>query len=208
MSKPALILVDLQNDFCPGGALAVPDGDKVIPIANQLQESFEIIVASQDWHPPNHASFAVNHPGRKVGDVIDLHGLPQVLWPAHCVQNTRGAEFVPTLRTERITKVVRKGTDPEIDSYSAFFDDGHRKTTGLEEFLRAARVESIYIMGLATDYCVNFTAMDGLKLGFRVSVIEDAIRGVNLKPTDSRDALARIRGGGGNVIRSLELPQT
>ena len=135
----ALILVDIQNDFVPGGALAVPEDDAVIPIANRLQENrrFDLIVATQDWHPADHGSFAANHPGRKVGEMIDLHGLPQILWPVHCVQETRGAAFADGLATMKIEKVFTKGTDPAIDSYSGFFDNGHRRSTGMGEYLRA-----------------------------------------------------------------------
>ncbi len=150
-----LILIDIQNDFLPGGALAVPSGDHVIPVINRLQPQFELVVATQDWHPPDHGSFAANHPGRQVGDVIDLDGLQQILWPVHCVQNTHGAELAADLNTARVAKVFRKGTDSRIDSYSGFFDNGHRKTTGLGEFLKQQAVDEVYIAGLATDYCVS-----------------------------------------------------
>jgi len=201
----ALILVDLQNDFVPGGALPVREGDIVIPIANRVQQAFDLIVASRDWHPRDHGSFAANHPGRKVGDVIDLHGLPQILWPVHCVQNTPGADFVPGLDTSRIDRVFLKGTDKEIDSYSAFFDNGHRKSTGMGEYLREKGMHDVYVCGLATDYCVNFTALDARQLGFNVHLIEDASRGVNLKPDDSANALQEILRVGGHIIRSESL---
>jgi nicotinamidase/pyrazinamidase len=204
-SDRALILVDLQNDFVPGGALAVRDGDAVIPVANRIQRAFDLIVASRDWHPRDHGSFAANHPGKKVGEVIDLNGLPQILWPVHCVQETRGAEFVPGLDTSRIDRVFLKGTDRDIDSYSAFFDNGHRRSTGLSDYLKERGVRDIYVCGLATDYCVNFTALDACKLGFNVHLIEDASRGVNLKPGDSADALEEIRRAGGRIIRSESL---
>ena len=204
-AERALILVDIQNDFVPGGALAVRDGDAVIPVANRVQRAFELIVASRDWHPRDHGSFAANHPGKKVGDVIDLNGLPQILWPVHCVQNTPGAEFVPGLDTSRIDRVFLKGTDREIDSYSAFFDNGHRKSTGMGDYLKERGVRDVYVCGLATDYCVNFTALDACKLGFDVHLIEDASRGVNLKPDDSANALEAIRRAGGQIIRSESL---
>jgi len=204
-SDRALILVDLQNDFVPGGALAVQNGDVVIPVANRIQKSFDLIVASRDWHPRDHGSFAANHPGKKVGDVIDLNGLSQILWPVHCVQNTPGAEFVPELDTSRIDRVFLKGTDPTIDSYSAFFDNGHRRSTGLGDYLKERGVRDVYVCGLATDYCVNFTALDACKLGFNVHLIEDASRGVNLKPDDSANALEGIRRAGGQIIRSESL---
>jgi nicotinamidase/pyrazinamidase len=201
----ALILVDLQNDFVPGGALAVREGDQVIPIANQLQPAFDLIVASKDWHPADHASFAVNHPGKKVGDVIELNGLPQVLWPAHCVQGTMGAEFVPGLETNRLTRIFLKGTDREIDSYSAFFDNGHRKSTGLGEYLKQQQVRRVYVMGLATDYCVKFTALDARREGFEVTLVEDGCRGVNLKPDDSKHAVDEMVRAGVQAIRSNQL---
>ena len=204
-SERALILVDLQNDFVPCGALAVAGGDAVIPVANRVQRAFDLIVASRDWHPRDHGSFAANHPGRKVGEVIDLNGLPQVLWPVHCVQNTRGAEFVSGLDTSRIDRVFLKGTDPTIDSYSAFFDNGHRRSTGMGDYLKERGVRDVYVCGLATDYCVNFTALDACKLGFNVHLIEDASRGVNLKPDDSAKALDGIRRAGGQIIRSEAL---
>src|SRR5688572_15626086 len=156
--RAALVLVDLQNDFCPGGALAVADGDRVVPLANALARSkkFDLVVATQDWHPPDHASFAANHPGREVGDHIDLEGLPQILWPAHCVQGTWGAGLHPALDATRIDKVFQKGIDPALDSYSGFFDNGHRRSTGLGDYLKAAGITDVYILGLATDYCVKF----------------------------------------------------
>ena len=201
----ALIVVDVQNDFIPGGALAVPEGDKVVPVCNQLMSSFELVVATQDWHPKNHASFAANHPGRSVGEVIDLHGMPQVLWPVHCVQNTPGAMFVPGLKTELFTRVFQKGTDTEIDSYSGFFDNGHRKATGLGEYLASQKVTDVYVCGLATDYCVKFTALDAYQLGMKVHLIEDACRGVNLKGGDVDRAIEEMRRTGVEVLQSSKL---
>jgi nicotinamidase/pyrazinamidase len=201
----ALILVDLQNDFVPGGALAVPEGDAIVPLINTLQPRFDLVVATQDWHPPDHGSFAANHPGRKVYEVIDLAGLPQVLWPVHCVQGTPGAALVPSLDTSRIARVFRKGTDPAIDSYSGFFDNGHRKATGLGDYLRERRVTGVYVCGLATDYCVKFTALDARQLGFETSFVEDASRGVNIKPGDVARAVEEMRQAGGRIIRAAEL---
>src|SRR5690348_16174351 len=163
----ALVLVDIQNDFVPGGTLAVPEGDRIVPICDRLQDCFDLVVATQDWHPRDHGSFAANHPGRKVGDVIDLNGLRQILWPVHCVQNTPGAAFVPGLDTQRVQRIFQKGTDPAIDSYSGFFDNGHRKATGLGEYLKERAVSDVYVAGLATDYCVKFTALDATQLGFK-----------------------------------------
>src|SRR3712207_3802084 len=182
----ALILVDLQNDFVPGGALPVPEGDAVVPIANRLtrEGKFDLVVATQDWHPPDHGSFAANHPGRKPGEVIDLHGLKQILWPVHCVQGSAGAAFLPGLDMARVEEVFRKGTDPSIDSYSGFFDNGHRKATGLGQYLKSKGVTDVYVLGLATDYCVKFTTLDAVQLGFHTHLIEDACRGVELNPGD------------------------
>jgi nicotinamidase/pyrazinamidase len=189
----ALILVDIQNDFLPGGALAVPDGDAVIPTANQLMQQADIIVATQDWHPPDHGSFAANHPGRSVFETIDLHGLPQTLWPVHCVEETPGAEFAKTLDLARIEKVFRKGTRPEIDSYSGFHDNGRRHSTGMAEWLRGRGVTHLTVCGLATDYCVKFTALDALDEGFQVTLGTRACRGVNLNPGDVDQAIAEMK---------------
>ena len=200
-----LLLVDLQNDFLPGGALPVPEGDAVIPVVNRLQPHFDLVVATQDWHPPDHGSFAANHPGRKVGEVVDLDGLPQILWPVHCVQFTRGAEFVPGLDTGRIAHVVRKGTDPRIDSYSGFFDNGKRRSTGLADFLRQQGVRELYVAGLATDYCVKATALDAVQLGFPTWLIVDGCRGVNLQPGDVDRALDEMARAGVRLVRSDEV---
>jgi len=201
----ALILVDIQNDFCPGGALAVPEGDRVVPVANRLMPAFRLIVATQDWHPPDHLSFAANHPGRSPGEVIELGGIRQVLWPVHCVQGTRGAEFHPELDSNRIVHVVRKGTDPHLDSYSGFFDNGHRRATELEQFLRDREVRRVFICGLATDYCVKFTALDAVSLGFETSVVEDACRGVELQSGDVQRALEELRSRGVKLVQSTQL---
>lgn len=197
-----LVLIDLQNDFLPGGALAVPDGDAVIPLINRLQPAFDRVVATQDWHPPNHGSFAEQHPGKAVHDRIDLDGLPQMLWPVHCVQNTPGAALASALDQTRIAKVFRKGTDPRIDSYSGFFDNGHRRSTGLGEWLREQRVEEVFVCGLATDYCVKFTALDAVQEGFRTRVIEDACRGVEVQPGDTQSALDELREAGVQILQS------
>jgi nicotinamidase/pyrazinamidase len=198
----ALIIVDVQNDFCPGGALAVREGDQVVPVINRLQPRFDLIVATQDWHPANHGSFAANHPGRQPGEVIELAGLPQTLWPVHCVQGTRGAELHPGLDRSRISEIIRKGTEPTIDSYSGFFDNGRRAATGLEQFLRDRLVDKVYVCGLATDYCVKATALDALSLGFKTHVIEDASRGVDLRPGDVQRAIEEMRANGVIVVQS------
>lgn len=201
----ALILVDLQNDFCPGGALAVAEGHETIPVANRMQHAFELVVATQDWHPITHESFAANHPGHRPGDVIDLHGLEQVLWPVHCVQKSFGAAFVRELDRSRIDRIFAKGTDPAIDSYSGFFDNGHRKATGLGDFLREKGVDTVYIMGLATDYCVKYTALDARKLGFKTYLIADGCRGVNLQAGDDERAVAEMQMAGVEIINSSDL---
>jgi len=201
----ALILVDLQNDFLPGGALAVADGDAVVPIANRLQAAFPLVVATQDWHPANHQSFAANHPGKKVFEQTELHGLRQTLWPAHCVQGTWGAELAPGLQLERIAKIFPKGACVEIDSYSGLFDNGHRKSTGMGEWLKAASVTEIFVCGLATDYCVKYTALDAVQMGFKTHFIKDASRGVNLQPDDVRNAIAEMKRAGISSVQSKEV---
>jgi nicotinamidase/pyrazinamidase len=201
----ALLVVDIQNDFLPGGALAVADGDQVIPVVNRLAESFALVLATQDWHPANHGSFAANHPDRQPGEMIDLNGIRQILWPVHCVQGSPGATFSSKLRTERFEKVFRKGTDPGIDSYSGFFDNGRRRSTGLSEYLRDRSVEELFICGLTTDYCVKFSALDSIDSGIRTHVIEDACRGVNLKPGDTAAAIAVMRKAGASIVESTKL---
>lgn len=200
-----LLLVDIQNDFLPDGALPVPDGDAVIDVANRLMPGFDLVVATQDWHPPDHESFASQHPGRAAGDVIDLHGLQQILWPDHCVQNTVGAAFACELQSEGLHEVVRKGTDRAVDSYSGFFDNGHRRATRLESLLRGHGVEHVHVMGLATDYCVRFTVLDAVELGFGVTVIEDGCRGVELREGDVAMALEAMQRAGAEIGRSDQM---
>lgn len=195
----ALLLVDLQNDFLPGGALAVPEGDQVVPIANALIQQHELVVATQDWHPPDHGSFAANHPGRKPFEEIELDGLRQTLWPVHCVQNTGGALFAPGLNTRRIARVFPKGMRPRIDSYSGLFDNGHRQSTGLGEWLHEQGVSELAVVGLATDVCVKFTVLDALREGFKVNVHTSGCRGVNLKAGDVDRAIEEM-GRSGSII--------
>ncbi|MFQ5806018.1 MAG: bifunctional nicotinamidase/pyrazinamidase [Phycisphaerae bacterium] len=203
--KPALIIVDVQNDFLPGGALAVPKGEEVIPVANAVSPKLDLVVATQDWHPPDHDSFAANHPDKRPGDVIDLHGLRQILWPVHCVQNTRGAAFASDLDTSRVARVFQKGSDPGIDSYSGFFDNGRRRSTGLDDYLKERSVRDVYVLGLATDYCVKFTALDAADLGFRTFLIEDGCRAVELHPGDGPRAIQEMTHAGVGVVRSAEI---
>jgi nicotinamidase/pyrazinamidase len=202
----ALILVDLQNDFLPGGALAVPEGDQVIAVANRLQPQFDLVIATKDWHPPDHASFAANHAGRKPGEVVELDGLDQILWPVHCVQGSFGSEFAAALDVESISRVFFKGVDPKVDSYSTFFDNAQRRATGLADYLYAAGVDEVFLLGLATDYCVKYSALDAVELGFRTCVVEDGCRGVDLQPGDSERALDEMREAGVEVIHSREVP--
>ena len=207
--KQALIIVDLQPDFLPGGALAVPEGDAVVPVVMQLMARFDVVVATQDWHPANHGSFAANHAERSPGEVIELHGLSQILWPVHCVQGMPGAAFVPELaaREGELSAVFRKGQDPSVDSYSGFFDNGKRQDTGLAAWLREQGVGSVAVCGLALDYCVKFTALDALELGFETTLIPDATRAVNLSPTDGDKAIAELREAGASVIEFGAMPQ-
>ena len=205
MPAKALILVDLQYDFCPGGALAVAHGDETIAVANQLARRFDTVVATQDWHPAEHGSFAVNHPGTEPYQVIDLNGLPQVLWPPHCVQGSRGAALHDDLAQDRITKVFPKGTDPAIDSYSGFWDNGRRKATGLGDWLRAQGVREVYVLGLATDYCVKATAIDAVGEGFETFLVEDGCRAVELQPGDGERAVDAMRAAGVVVLDSGQL---
>ena len=198
----ALILVDLQYDFCPGGALAVARGDETIEVANRLLPYFSTVVATQDWHPRDHGSFAANHPVKQPYEVIELNGLSQVLWPVHCVQGTRGAELDERLDRTKISEVIRKGADPTVDSYSGFFDNGKRNPTPLADWLKARWITQLYIMGLATDYCVKRTALDARGLGFDVWVIEDGCRAVDVKPGDGDRALAEMRGAGCAIVES------
>ncbi len=217
----ALYIIDIQNDFCPGGALAVHEGDQIIPVVNQLQEQFDLVIMSQDWHPADHGSFAANHPGTNPGEVIDLHGLDQILWPVHCVQGSHGAAFVDGLQTDKVAAIFRKGTDITVDSYSGFYDNGSalmsveelhasaangkRISTGAFGYLKELGITDLYLVGLATDYCVKFTALDGNRLGFNTHVIQDACRGVNLQPGDVDRALEEMRAAGIKIITSQEL---
>jgi nicotinamidase/pyrazinamidase len=200
-----LITVDLQNDFFPGGALPVPRGDEVIPIANKLQQRFELVLATQDWHPPNHGSFAANHPGKKPGDRIMLDGIEQILWPVHCVQNTHGAEFAPSFDTSRIAHVFHKGVERNIDSYSTFFDNAHRRHTGLADYLKKRGIKDIYLMGLALDYCVKYSTLDARQLGLNTYVILDGCRGIELESGDIDRALDEMKRAGAVLLQSSKL---
>ncbi len=204
-NSDALLLVDLQNDFCPGGALAVPEGDQVISVANRLLDRFDLAIATQDWHPFDHSSFALSHPGHEVGELIDLDGYAQVLWPIHCVQNSPGADFHPSFDIHRIGKIFHKGTDPAVDSYSGFFDNRRMRSTGLAEFLESQGVGGIVVLGLATDYCVKFSVLDALELGFVVRVVQEGCRGVELHRGDIDQAWQEMEEAGARWVTEEEL---
>jgi len=196
----ALIVVDVQNDFLPGGPMGVAGGDEIVPVVSRLIGSYPVVVATQDWHPENHGSFAASHQGKEVFSVTELDGLPQVLWPVHCVQGTEGAQLAPELDRARIGKVFPKGERVEVDSYSGFHDNGRRYSTGMGEWLRDRGVEEVAVCGLATDYCVKFTALDAVKDGFRTSVILPACRGVDLKEGDIDRAVEEMRRAGVEIV--------
>lgn len=199
----ALILVDIQYDFTTGGNLEVKQGEEIIPLVNTLQEQFELVVATQDWHPPDHLSFASNHPGRKPFDTTMLNGLEQVLWPDHCVQGTAGAAFHGDLNMKRVAAIFRKGMDPAVDSYSGFYDNGRLRNTGLAGYLRDKRVTDVFVVGLAGDYCVYFTARDALMEGFACTVIADATRPIS--DAGFRASVEDLKQKGGAIIESRDL---
>ncbi|HVZ55465.1 MAG TPA: bifunctional nicotinamidase/pyrazinamidase [Chitinophagaceae bacterium] len=199
----ALLLADIQHDFLRGGSLAVPDGNAIVPLVNALQPHVDLVIAIQDWHPADHKSFASRHPGRKCYDTIDLHGLSQILWPDHCVQGSLGADFSAELHLNRVEAIIRKGTNPEVDSYSAFFDNAHRRSTGLTGYLRERQVTEVYLAGLAGDYCVYYSALDSLQAGFATYFIEDATRPIN--PAAFAQCLRQIQARGGHVVQSASL---
>lgn len=201
-----LLLIDLQNDFMPGGPLAVPGGDEVIPVANRLGTRFQHVLCSQDWHPRNHGSFASQHTGREPGEIVDLGGVQQILWPDHCIQDSPGADFHRDLDRSLLNTVFRKGVDRGLDSYSAFFDNDHRRSTGLGEHLRSIGVESVWLMGLATEYCVKFSALDAVRLGFHTTVIPDGCRGIDLAPGDIDRAWQELRDAGVKLVAEEALP--
>lgn len=199
----ALILVDIQHDFLPGGSLEVPQGDAIIPVANKLQDQFELVVATQDWHPPDHGSFASNHTGKEPFEQAELAGMEQTLWPDHCVQGSPGADFPKELEMKRVEAIFRKGMDPRIDSYSGFFDNGHKKTTGMGDYLKGRNVDTVYLVGLAGDVCVNFTMRDALELDFKVVLVEDGTRPIDKEAYKKN--LDELKEKGVKVIKSSEI---
>ncbi len=191
----ALIVIDVQNDFCPGGALAVAGGDEIISLINGLMEAFGTVVLTQDWHPANHASFAANHPGAEPFSLAQMPYGPQVLWPTHCVQGSKGAEFHRDLWTDPAHLIVRKGFRPEIDSYSAFFENDHSTPTGLDGYLRSRGITAVTLVGLATDYCVAYSAVDAAGLGYTATVLEGAARAIDLNGSLA-EAREKMRAAG------------
>jgi nicotinamidase/pyrazinamidase len=198
----ALIVIDVQNDFCPGGALAVAHGDKVVPLINRVARRFPVRVYTQDWHSPDHRSFAASHPGAEPFSMIRMPYGDQVLWPVHCVQGTRGAAFHPGLETDHADMILRKGFRPQVDSYSAFFENDRTTPTGLAGYLRARGVEAVWLAGLATDFCVAYSALDAVRLGFSVTLLEDACREIDLD--GSHAAALKEMGGAGVALARTE----
>ena len=199
----ALILIDIQHDFLPGGTLAVPEGDAIIPAANQIKDFFDLVIATQDWHPPEHGSFASNHPGKNPMDIIELAGLKQILWPDHCVQGSSGADFPAQLDMNKVEAIFRKGMDPTIDSYSGFFDNGHKKSTGMGDYLKGRKINTVYVLGLAGDVCVKYTIYDAMKLGFNAVLIEDGTRPID--PQAFEKSKKELKMKGLKIIRSSEI---
>ena len=200
----ALLIIDVQNDFCPGGALAVPEGDAMVPLINAIQKNFDAVVLTQDWHPADHSSFAANHDGAEPYQVVEMAYGAQVLWPVHCVQGTEGAGFHAGLETDRADLVIRKGFRASVDSYSAFFENDHKTVTGLQGYLRERGITSVTLAGLALDFCVKFSALDAVAEGFRTTVVEDACRAIDL---DGSRAVAMdvMRSAGVTMVRASEV---
>ncbi len=201
----ALIIVDAQYDFMKDGALEVPNANEIIPIINKLQEQFEMVVFTQDWHPNDHKSFASNHEGKKIHEVIDLHGNEQVLWPDHCVQNSHGAKIHKDIKQKEKAHYIKKGQDTEVDSYSGFFDNNREHDTGLNDLLKSNKVKTVYVCGLATDFCVKFTALDAADLDYETYLITDATKAVNIAPGDYDKALKHMQKADVKLIESKEL---
>lgn len=205
--EAALIVVDVQNDFCPGGALAVEYGDTIIPRINSLMRLFPLVIATKDWHPAGHVSFASSHSGKNPGDTVKSGGIDQQLWPDHCVQGTRGAQFHDDLDTRPVNLILHKGTKTDLDSYSAFFENDHATATGLESYLKGLGFESVYVVGLAEDVCVRFTAEDAVSLGFATHVIADCTRGVNIPDGSLSAARKSMQSKKVGYVQSADLRQ-
>lgn len=202
--KTLLIIVDVQNDFCPSGALPVPEGDKVVPVINKIIDKFDKVVATQDWHPQNHVSFASTHK-KNVGDIIEVDGIKQVLWPEHCVQGSYGAEFHKELDLRKVNLIIRKGVNANIDSYSAFLENDKKTETGLHYWIKGLGIENVYICGLALDYCVYYTACDAIKFGFKTYVILDATRAVDIPEGNKKKVLSHMQSIGVKIINHEDI---
>jgi len=202
--KHGLIITDVQNDFCPGGALAVAEGDRIIPDINRLSERFDKVIATQDWHPPGHVSFATTH-HRNPYEVIQIDGIEQVLWPEHCVPGTLGADFHRDLDLREVDLIIRKGSDPRLDSYSVFLENDKRTATGLHYYLKGLGIEQVYLCGLATDYCVHFSALDALRMGFKVAVLLDVCKGVDVPAGNVARAVADMAAKGVRILSHIPL---
>ncbi|GAB4373209.1 MAG: bifunctional nicotinamidase/pyrazinamidase [Spirochaetales bacterium] len=205
IERSALIIVDVQVDFCPGGSLAVTEGDAVVPVINSISHLFPFVVATRDWHPEKHGSFASSHPGKLPFQEGDVYGISQTLWPDHCIQGTSGAEFHPELDLRPVRCILHKGTNHRIDSYSAFFENDRETPTGLEYLLKGLRFETLFFCGIATDVCVYYSVLDALRLGFQVYLIEDACRGVDLPPGSVQQAVHEMERQGARIVRSSEI---
>jgi nicotinamidase/pyrazinamidase len=197
----ALLVIDIQKDFLPGGSLAVEHGDEIIPVVNTLQDSFDLVVATQDWHPRDHGSFASCYKGKNPGDIVSLDGVDQILWPDHCVQHSEGAEFADDLNVEKISNIIRKGTDNRIDSYSGFYDNKHKKATGLHDYLQEKKVDTVFITGLATDFCVQYTTLDALGLKYKTYLVKDLTRAVGGEKAFN-DTIKILEQKGAKIVHS------
>lgn len=204
-NSTALLIVDVQNDFIPGGALEVKEGDQIIPVINAIQKKFSHVIVTQDFHPANHGSFASQHPGKTPGEFVVLGGLDQILWPDHCVQGTFGADFHRDLDQSNWEAVFQKGKNPEVDSYSGFFDNARRGDTGLNTYLKNMGIDTVFVCGLALDYCVKFTALDACALGFKTYLVKDATRAVNISSQDGETALEEMKNAGVIICSSKKI---
>jgi nicotinamidase/pyrazinamidase len=205
LGKSVLLVLDVQNDFCQGGSLAVKEGDRVVPVINSIMGEFYKVIATQDWHPSDHISFASNHPDKKPYDTISLGDVEQILWPDHCVRGSSGADFHPYLDARQFDLILRKGTTQGLDSYSGFFENDKKTSTGLEFYLKGMKIEKAFLCGLTTDYCVFYSAMDAVKLGFSTYLVEDASRGVDVPEGNLKRALDEMKRVGVKIITSSEL---
>ncbi|HNB21698.1 MAG TPA: bifunctional nicotinamidase/pyrazinamidase [Candidatus Melainabacteria bacterium] len=205
LEKAALIIVDAQKGFGSSGELPVARAEEIVPVLNELMELFPVVVATQDWHPADHVSFAINHADKKIGDTLPLGSYEQPLFPMHCIENTRGSQFLDNLNIEKFNRIFKKGTDPDVDCFSGFFDCEGGKATDMDEYLKENGIEHIFVAGLATNYCVKETALDGLKLGFEVTLIEDACRGIDKVGLRVKTAIQDLKNAGVGFVESKNL---